>query len=49
MIKQIVKWGTVAAILYGLYYLFMLFPIEGIIILGIGSVFIIGYWISKII
>jgi hypothetical protein len=47
MLKQIVKYGTIAGVIYGLYYLFTLFPVECSIVIGIGSVCVIGYWISQ--
>jgi hypothetical protein len=48
MIKQLIKYGMIAGIIYGLYYLLMLFPLEFIIIIGIVIICIVGYWISKL-
>jgi len=47
MIKELVKYGMIAGVCYGLYYLFMMFPLESIIIGGIILMSIVIYWINK--
>ena len=47
MFKQLFVLIILAGIIYGLYYLFMLFPEESTIIIGIILILLIGNYISR--
>ena len=44
-IFKLIIWG---GIIYGLYYIFQLYPLESVIALGIILILIIGYWLYNI-
>jgi hypothetical protein len=48
MIKQIIKFGFIIGMFYGLYYLASLFPLESVILIGIILICILFYWISEL-
>ena len=48
MIKKIIKYGFIVAIIYGIYYLASLFPLESVVVGGILLILVIGYWIKQI-
>jgi len=43
---KLLIWG---GIIYGLYYILQLYPLESVIALGIMLILVIGYWLLKII
>jgi len=49
MFKTIFKLIIIGGIIYGLYYILQLYPLESIITLGIMCILVIGYWLFKII
>jgi len=48
MIKEIIKFGMIAAIMYGLYKLISIWPVESSIIIGGLLVCLIIYWLIKL-
>lgn len=46
--KKILKYIVIAVIIYGIYKLIQAFPVESIIGLGSIAMFIIFYWIMKV-
>jgi len=48
MIKQLIKIGFVIAIIYGLFKLFMIWPVESTILIGSLMVSLIIYWLIKL-
>lgn len=49
MFKTILKFGLIAAVLVGLYYIIVNFPIESFAIVGILLIVLVFYWIYSLV